>query len=67
MLACVEVVMVVVDIVESIHPGACWLSILITYTREIQYLEIEGLSRVHSLGSLRQWSVGLTAFGAVMR
>lgn len=58
--------------------GGCWhrwiyssgcLSAFHSYNiyRDIQFLETEGLSRVHSLGSLRQWSVGLTAFGAVMR
>lgn len=55
--------MVVVDIIESIYLGACWLSILITYTRDIQFLEIKGLSVVHGFGSFRQWSVGLCFWG----
>lgn len=66
MSACMEVVMVV-DIVESVYWGTCWLSILTTNVGDTQLIKIEGLSVDHSFGSFRQWSVGLTALGAVMR
>lgn len=44
MLACMEVVMVVVDIVESICWSACWLFILITNTRDTEFIKIKDLS-----------------------
>lgn len=67
MSARMAVEMVIVDIVESVCWGTCWLSILTTNVGDTQLIKIEGLSVDHSFGSFRQWSVGLTALGAVMR